>query len=349
MSNHKGFEIQFSPNGEMILVYPDGFRDRTRIYPSMEDRLLMRTFSKSTSGQSLIMQLKECSIQCSATELFFREPARTMIQSQIERLSKKGFSGTVSVLVMDLDKFKRVNNDFGIAAGDKVIRWFADLLRDQTRGTDILVRWGGEEFVVFAASNDDQTNTKRRHRDSGNAVTQPIQQLKTGVTMADIKTVMTNGKDIADRIRKATAAAPCMTAGVEIPITVTIGVASAYINHQSSTHSLFDILMKLADEQLQAAKNANTRNSVHVANLIKPGQPTDSQLPSQTEVFYLKQKTPSILSKVLVLLIHIAAGLDVPKAFIDSFSVTEQIIMSSTVYNFSLIKNNDSVHLHDSR
>jgi two-component system cell cycle response regulator len=55
----------------------------------------------------------------------------------------------LSVAMADLDHFKRVNDGFGHAVGDEVLARFGDLLRMQTRQTDIVARFGGEEFVVL--------------------------------------------------------------------------------------------------------------------------------------------------------------------------------------------------------
>lgn len=61
---------------------------------------------------------------------------------------------TISVAMLDLDHFKRVNDGFGHARGDAVLRAFCDRVRDKTRRTDLLVRRGGEEFVLVLPSTD---------------------------------------------------------------------------------------------------------------------------------------------------------------------------------------------------
>ena len=54
----------------------------------------------------------------------------------------------------DLDHFKRVNDTYGHEAGDKVLAAFSDLLRRCTRATDVVARFGGEEFVVLMPATD---------------------------------------------------------------------------------------------------------------------------------------------------------------------------------------------------
>lgn len=55
--------------------------------------------------------------------------------------------GSLTVIVFDLDKFKRINDDYGHQAGDETLVVFSDLLRSQTRRSDLSARFGGEEFV----------------------------------------------------------------------------------------------------------------------------------------------------------------------------------------------------------
>lgn len=55
----------------------------------------------------------------------------------------------LSIVLLDLDRFKRVNDRYGHQAGDVVLKGFADAARSTLRGSDVLSRWGGEEFLLM--------------------------------------------------------------------------------------------------------------------------------------------------------------------------------------------------------
>lgn len=97
-----------------------------------------------------------------------------------------------TVLMLDLDHFKRVNDTYGHSAGDEVLRGFTDRVRGEVREPDVLIRRGGEEFVLLMPS------------------TKPEEAAK-----------------VAERIRASVAATPIATpAHGGIPLTVSIGVAT---------------------------------------------------------------------------------------------------------------------------
>jgi diguanylate cyclase (GGDEF)-like protein len=57
--------------------------------------------------------------------------------------------GTFSLLMLDIDQFKRVNDSFGHLTGDAVLRKLAQILVQSVRTSDVVARWGGEEFIIF--------------------------------------------------------------------------------------------------------------------------------------------------------------------------------------------------------
>ena len=74
------------------------------------------------------------------------------LAAEIARAKRTG--ETFSVVMLDLDDFKRVNDRFGHDAGDRALRAFADVLRSAMRETDVAARIGGEEFACLLPSSD---------------------------------------------------------------------------------------------------------------------------------------------------------------------------------------------------
>ena len=88
----------------------------------------------------------------SLTGLANRHHFEELLRQEVARSQR---SGTFfSVAVMDIDHFKRVNDQFGHLTGDQVLRHFAESLRGRIRTTDILGRWGGEEFLLLLPETD---------------------------------------------------------------------------------------------------------------------------------------------------------------------------------------------------
>ena len=82
------------------------------------------------------------------TGLHNRRRLEALLQNEKARAER--YQHTFSVLLLDLDHFKAVNDKHGHATGDEVLKRVAYLLRDETRSIDRVGRWGGEEFLVLA-------------------------------------------------------------------------------------------------------------------------------------------------------------------------------------------------------
>jgi len=91
--------------------------------------------------------LKNQSIRDSQTGLFNR---RYMEDSLIRELSRaERVNKSVAVAIVDIDHFKRLNDTFGHTAADAVLREWSELLKAKFRGSDIVCRYGGDEFVII--------------------------------------------------------------------------------------------------------------------------------------------------------------------------------------------------------
>lgn len=132
----------------------------------------------------------------------------------------------VSALLFDLDRFKSINDRYGHATGDRVLRAFADVAVIELRSTDLLGRLGGEEFgaVLFGAEASSAAAT-------------------------------------AERIRAAFAATYAGERDADAGISVSVGVASVPAHETAE----IETLMSRADEALYVAK-ARGRNRVEVAD-----------------------------------------------------------------------------------
>jgi len=145
----------------------------------------------------------------------------------------------LSVLMIDIDHFKGVNDEHGHGVGDQVLREVALTLRETMREADLCARYGGEEFVVVAPA-----------------------------TPAD------GAVDVAERIRAAIERRIMFaSAGQTLRVTVSVGVSSYRPGDQPSA----DWLVKEADMALYEAKRAG-RNVVRAFEAMEPASPWDAPL-----------------------------------------------------------------------
>lgn len=152
---------------------------------------------------------------------------RRYADRHIERLLQRGRSGgaSLSVTLLDIDRFKAVNDIHGHAAGDKVLVEFARRIAEEVRGVDLVSRYGGEEFLIVTPDADAE--------DAGY---------------------------IAERVRKAVAKRPFeIGSGAALDITVSAGVAEWAGGDETA-----ETMLARADAALYASKEGG-RNRVTLA------------------------------------------------------------------------------------
>ncbi|MFK3740019.1 tetratricopeptide repeat-containing diguanylate cyclase [Massilia sp. TN1-12] len=96
-------------------------------------------------------ELKQQSARDPLTALYNRRHFQEFMRSHdgVERRHAGGDDMVGAMILLDVDHFKHINDTYGHGAGDAVLREIADALRDILRETDMIVRWGGEEFLAF--------------------------------------------------------------------------------------------------------------------------------------------------------------------------------------------------------
>jgi diguanylate cyclase (GGDEF)-like protein len=165
------------------------------------------------SNVRLRVSLRQQSIIDPLTQLYNRRYMDEVLKRELARAERNGTP--VSVLVLDLDHFKRINDTYGHEAGDAILRKVALTLRENIRSCDVACRMGGEEMVVLLPDCGTDNAAKR-----------------------------------ADALRLAIAGGDVLHGGERIGATASIGVAS-YPAHGSNVRTL----VHAADLALYEAKH----------------------------------------------------------------------------------------------
>jgi len=95
----------------------------------------------------LFERIRNLSIRDSLTELYNHRHSMALVSNEFERVGR--YEDSLSVLMIDIDHFKRFNDEHGHQAGDSILRDTARLLRETLRTVDSLGRYGGEEFMAI--------------------------------------------------------------------------------------------------------------------------------------------------------------------------------------------------------
>lgn len=114
-------------------------------------------FSDNYSSQDLTRKLRELermALLDPLTKLGNRRYGEMNLTGRLRELKRYGWS--FGILFIDIDKFKNINDAYGHDAGDKVLRLIAATINNGLRSSDVVSRWGGEEFVAFVTNVDEE-------------------------------------------------------------------------------------------------------------------------------------------------------------------------------------------------
>jgi diguanylate cyclase (GGDEF)-like protein len=164
--------------------------------------------------------LKELAITDHLTRLYNRRYMMNVLEMELNRTLRK--KGKLTLVIIDVDHFKCVNDTYGHQRGDIVLAEIADLIRSKLRNYDIAARYGGEEFAMLL----------------------PETALKDGIL-------------VAERVRSSVEQISFPPPMEGVGVTISLGVAALPAPHMNSV----DALISAADEALYRAKQ-NGRNRV---------------------------------------------------------------------------------------
>ena len=114
------------------------------------DEIAAKLLASAAAQNLQATELRLLALTDAGTLAYNRGYLMPQLRREMERAARQ--RSALSVLLIDLDHFKRVNDTHGHAVGDDVLRAFADLVRASVRAVDVLVRRGGEEFVLIMPS-----------------------------------------------------------------------------------------------------------------------------------------------------------------------------------------------------
>lgn len=99
-------------------------------------------------------KVEELSITDQLTKLYNRHKIDQAFHDEIQRAQR--YKSPFSVILFDIDHFKHTNDNFGHDVGDRVLQEVAKILEENTRQTDVIGRWGGEEFIILATETGEE-------------------------------------------------------------------------------------------------------------------------------------------------------------------------------------------------
>ena len=161
--------------------------------------------------------------ELAATDELTRVPNRRAFLGRAtqEMARARRYGQTLSLMMVDVDHFKGINDEHGHGTGDEILRVVADILHDALRETALLARFGGDEFALLLP-----------------------------------ETPLTGAEVLADRLRKSVESAQVQAAGRPVQVTLSCGIASF-----EAGDTEVDALIERADLALYRAKRSGRNRS----------------------------------------------------------------------------------------
>ncbi len=203
---------------------------RQSLYHAMNSA--MEKFRLARESKRAMMKMAEMSVKDELTGLYNRRYCMEALSREISIARR--YKRNLSLCIFDLDHFKAINDDFGHLCGDRVLKSFGRMLKENLRESDIPCRFGGEEFIVALPE------------------TPPASALL-----------------FAERLREALADNLFEYDGGKFTVTVSGGIAAYSIEHD---HVTPDDLIYLADQALYEAKRQG-RNCIVISQAAYPAVP----------------------------------------------------------------------------
>ncbi len=172
------------------------------------------TYSDITDLVRQAEELKKLATIDGLTELYNRRHFHVLAGAEWSRFQR--YHRPLSLVAIDIDHFKSINDRFGHDMGDRVLAWIGEVCKQCGRATDVFGRVGGDEFVALLPETD-----------LGQA----------GV--------------VADRLRSSLQQNPLISGANEVDITISIGIATATLSMAG-----YHVLLKQADQALYQAKES---------------------------------------------------------------------------------------------
>jgi len=142
------FDFPDNSKRYMLMSYYPSFKNESTVIGAVINS------TDITKMKNLEDELKRLSITDKLTGIYNRVKFSESLTDEISRC--KRYNGNLSLIMFDIDHFKKINDSFGHNIGDEVLKKLSKLVQNCIRDTDLFFRWGGEEFMILLP----QTNLK---------------------------------------------------------------------------------------------------------------------------------------------------------------------------------------------